>query len=375
MSNQQLRSRVSEHSRIQSLLESIELNWRPIGQVAVMPKRFIESIDRYGQQDENRDGRGTKHEIIQEVRRTLKHLQKALKRVGSTDRAIAQLARRLLKSLQHANDFGETVVNASKFAGEVQKLGIRNAKKRVVCDPIEYECGEIPGAGKFVLRRICSVNELIKVGRKLSLCVAKSDYIGRYHHARLKNRETEYWALDLESEPIGLLNVEEDEDGRVIEEFQGAHGDEPDAIAKDGESILPWRALLRNMLSSLNADPQNLECFTSVGLFQSLATRSAQESYQSVVIGGQYYRVWRFEDEVITAAFKGRTRDLSYGQDVKWSRFVREPKSEGMFGRRKSNTEFEWELKGSHAGSLDVGDLLDLLVRSRDLYNIFVGET
>lgn len=360
---------LSQHPRIADRLTEIKNSWVPVGQAETMPDRLVKSIDLFGEQPKNRDGRGVKPASVQFVARTLRHVMSAVNKVGIDNRLINHRARSLLRSLQHTRELRVTEENARRYAGVLQKTGKRIANSTPVWEAEEHSCGLMRGVGEILVRRVCSSEDLQSIGRRLELCVARRDEIGREYHIALKNRKTEFWALWLDTNPIALLSIERNEDGvRTIEEFQGKGGDSPTVTTKKGiERQLPgW--LLRNLLRRVNATADYDRDFTSVGAYRSLLNKQNRNDYSDFEIEGKHYRIWFFEHEVIVAMVENHSLCAIPGKGTKWSQFINNSAASRAW---RSDHEFAsvWEANSSHEGAMDLEDLFELVLRSRELYD------
>ena len=364
---------LSMHPRIARYLGWFEKNWPAVGQATKLPQRLVESVDEFGERKENRDLRGTKVATIDLTKRTLKHIKSAARRVGGNDKSIARQARQFLKSLQHVRDFDVTVEKAREFFGEVQKAGRRNASNMAVCEPEEHVFSVLRGVGRLYLRRVVTVAELRKVGRKLGLCVAHANEVGRPYHAELRSLETEFWTLGTASGPIGLLSVEDDDGVRRVSEFQGQNGDRPVVEDHDERSHNLSGPLLRNVLRRLDAAACDHPQFSCVGAFRSLLPRSAWKKYREVVIDGRYYRVWCFPEEVIVASLEKSPKGVLPGRRAQWSRFVRRPARPRRRETNRSVMRYEWREYACHDEAMDLGGFLGLLEQSSEMYDAFTG--
>ena len=356
------------HRRIHIRLEAIENSWSALPQVAAMPERLAITIEEFCKG--NADGRGLKVAARQIVERTLKHIHSAVRKAaarGRRSRVLAHKARKFLKSLQHNDKFELTIEQARAFAGEMQKEGKREARRVPVCLPDRTQCGTLPRVGKIWLCRVLSVDELMRVGRRLGLCVARSDEVGRPYHNALRNLETEFWILTTAADPIALLTVEEEEVTRRVTEFQGRDGERPRAVDVNGVNRALRGPLLRKVLRNLDADASDQEHFTRMGAFRSLLPAEARKSYRDVIAEGRTYRVWRFKDEVILGSLRKGSNGV-----VQWSRFVRrEVSSWAPRPTRPARKRYEWRQEASHPGAMDVDRFLELLAQSRLLYDAF----
>ena len=363
------------HPRICRRIMLVAKHWPALPQAGAMPERLPRTIADFCARDGNRDGRGLSVAAREAVERTLKHIRSAERKAadGATRKALAHRARSFLKSLRHNSDFDRTIEQASRFAGDVQKTGKRNARAAAVCEPEEHVCGTLRGVGEIRLRRVVSVKELMSVGGMLNLCVAHGDEIGRQYHAELRKHETEFWTLGTSARAIALLSVEGNEGARCITEFQGLDGEQPCALREDGRSRgLPgW--MLRRALRRLDADASDQPYFTGCGTFRSLLASSARNKCADVVADGRQYRVWRFPGEMIIAARRVSAKGRP-ARTQQWSRFVRrELRSRRRIQGARPGKRYEWCEGAWHDGAMDVGRLLGLVERSRDMYEVFVG--
>jgi len=341
-----------------------------------MPTRLVRTVDAFGDRPENRDRRGLTVTSRKTVVRTLRHIESAVRKSdGQGD--LAHVARRFLKSLAHISEFDETIERARRFRGEVQKTGCRRARTTPVCEEQVYICGEMSGVGEIRLRRERSVAELQKVGRALHLCVAHTNEIGRTYHNALKTRESEFWSLCTAAGPFALLSVRVEEGERCIEEFESGNEKRPEVTDANGRRHALPGALLRNVLRKLNADSSNIDHFTCVGAFPSLLSQRNRETYRDVFADGRNFRIWRFANEIIVAASESRPRKAVPEGCVQWSRFVRceRPRRHRRRGRQPQIRRLpEWEQGACHNAAMDIGELLELLMQSPDLYKAFVGK-
>ncbi len=214
-----------------------------------------------------------------------------------------------------------------------------------------------------------------KVGRTLGLCVAHANEIGRPYHHELKNGESEFWTLCTPSGPFALLTVERENGIPRVTEFQGRNGRR--ATDEDGRRLALSGALLRNVLRRLKADASDEPQFSRAGAFRSLLSPRNRESYRDIQADGHHFRVWRFPDEFIVASSKRPPRPAMPGRGARWSRFVRcDQRRVRRPGARRPQAErpAEWEQGAWHDTAMDLGELLELLRLSPELYDVFVGD-
>ena len=360
---------LSQHPRIADRLTEIKNSWVPVGQAKTMPDRLVKSIDLFGEQPKNRDGRGVKPASVKFVVRTLRHVMSAINKVGIDNNVIDHSARSLLRSLQHTRELRVTEENARRYAGVLQKTGKRIANSTPVWEAEEHSCGLMRGVGEILVRRVCSSEDLQSIGRRLKLCVARRDEIGREYHTALKNRETEFWTLGLEAEPLALFSIVRDRQGhRSIYMFEGKKGETPVATTDQGiQRVLP-ASLLRKMLGHVNSDADDISDFSSVGAYRSLLNKQNRNDYSDFEIEGKHYRIWFFEHEVIVAMVENHSLCAIPGKGTKWSQFINNSAASRAW---RSDHEFAsvWEANSSHEGSMDLEDLFELVLRSRELYD------
>ena len=363
------------HPRICRGIMLVAKHWPALAQAGAMPERLPRTIADFCSQDGNRDKRGLTFTARRAVERTLKHIRSAERKAadGVTQKALAHRARSFLKSLPHNSNFDRTIKQGFLFAGDVQKTGKRNARATAVCEREEHVCGTLRGVGEIRLRRVVSVNELMSVGGTLNLCVAHGDEIGRQYHAELRKHETEFWTLGTAARAIALLSVEGDEGARCITEFQGLDGGQACALGEDGRSRRLPGWMLRKALRRLDADASDQPCFTGCGAFRSLLAASARKRCAEVVADGRQYRVWRFPGEMIIASRRVSPKGRP-GRSQQWSRFIRRElrSRRRTHDARHAGKRYEWREGAWHDGAMDVGRLLGLVERSRDMYEVFV---
>ena len=364
----------SSHPQIAERLASIEEHWPGLPQAPAMPKRLSRTVDEFGSRPENQDGRGLTVAARGTVVRTLGHVESAVRRSDGQG-SLGHKARGFLKSLVHIDDFDETAERGRRFFGEILKAGRRRASATPVCEAQAHVCGEMSGVGEIRLCREVSVAGLRQVGRELGLCVAHANEVGRPYHTELKKGESEFWSLRTPAGSFALLSVRIEEGARCVAEFEGRNGKRPVVTDEIGRRIKLSGALLRNVLRKLKADASDIDHFTRVGAFPSLL-RGNRANYRDVCVDGRNFRIWRFANEVIIASSRRSPRVVVPGRSAQWSRFVRRERRrlDRTRGRRpQSQRRTEWEQGAWHNTAMDLGELLELLRQSPDLYDTFVG--
>ena len=348
---------LSKNPKVARRLKWLQDNWKPVGQLMEIPRRTVATIDEFGSRKENQDGRGIKSGIVKEVETTLRHIKSAVKKYSDDKDPLTYDARVFLKSLSHARQFEELEEIARQFAGAVQKRGKREARRTLICKPKEHVVGNRFGRS-IIIRRICSREELRSVGRQLELCVAHNDSIGRMYEQELITLEKEFWAVEFGSKLNSLLSVENNGSERQVSEFEGENGCDPELEGSEFSATV-----LRRILRCLDADGYEHCTFLHVGAFKSLIPATARSQYQDVTISANkhegYYRVWRFQEEIIVARTKRQTKALLPSQNVEWSHFVRDTRDN------------EWDSSYHSAMSLNV--LFELMIQSPEMNNAVLG--
>ena len=351
------------HPKIRTAIAEVQSHWPGLAlrpkREATAPRHLAKIVVEYCGRPANRDRRGVKHSVVAEVCRTLRHIKSATRRASAdAPGALANKARKLLKTLYHVRDFAEYTKLARRFAGELQKFGKRSARLRPACPAGSAILGSTESHGKILMARVVSVAELMSVGAKLHQCVAHADSAGRVYHQRLRRGESEFWQLRAAG-PLALLEVRQaTPTGRSIVEVGTLDDDALDLPA----------AILRRAVVELNASGDDHYLFQRVGSFWSL--RHSPEPAATVVVGNVRHRLWRHPAEMVicTDTVEGST----------WSRFQREP---GDWSPRQDGGAcaeeacaatdgfpYQWVQRCWSPDALTVKLLLDLLLENPRLY-------
>ena len=302
------------HTGIRNDMEELRARWPQLdlgsGLQAKMPKQIERAIAAYCNRPDNRDGRGIRSGTVAEVRTALRHLKSAARRATVVRTPEGQTARKLLKGLHHMRHFEAISEGARSYAGLLQRLGKRRARRAAVCEARSIRLGVIDTLGEVYLERLVSVADLQDIGRRLQLCVADNDEIGREYQDRLRKKESEFWKLRTEV-PLALLEV--------IRGGETGHGKIVECQTTTSEcEVKLSRSMLFRLARKLDASGDEVLEFHDAGAFWALLHRPPPTA--TIEIGSARYRVWRFRDEVI---IQGKAED-SRGRRIGWSRFVRE---------------------------------------------------
>ena len=300
------------------------------------PKMLRRRLATFLAKSENRDGRGVKVRVSEDVNRTLRHLCRAVVCAdGRRDpegryQAARGNAKRLVRMVQSA-PFEQIQAEASRFVGAVNKAGhhANERLKRQQAQDARVELDE-----HWALRPILSCDQLERVGKRLSLCVGnRRAWAGSSYFDELREGSTEFYLLEKEAHPFGLIKVEEG-DARTAEETS----------AKDNEDLVLTRKLALKVLKALDATADEEYCFTSVGAFSPFI-QGKRSADAELTCAKRRYNLWWFPKErALIVKRKGRKA---------WSMFKRE--------RSSGHTLPTWEQVG-YGDAVEAGQLPALLV-------------
>ena len=208
---------------------------------------------------------------MRRVRKTLKHITHAVRHAhrddGHEDANVRIEAKELVRSLQY-HSFEKTEARARKFNGLLREVGRRRNEQQ------RKRARRRIKIGNLNLIQLSSSEQLKTTGRTLGLCVAHRNSFGREYHARLKNRESDFYRVELKGTAIGLIEI--DNETRQVRETKG----HCNKILK----LKPKKA--RRVLEALNATADNIETFVRVGAV-SFVLDSIPEGVNSIRVGGQ----------------------------------------------------------------------------------------
>ena len=272
------------------------------------PKMLRPRLGTFLAKSENRDGRGVKVQVSKAVNTTLRHLCRAVVCAdGRSDpegryQAARGDAKRLVRMVQSA-PFEQIQAEASRFVGVLNKAGHRANErlKRQQAQDARVELDE-----RWALQPILSPDQLEQVGRKLSLCV-RNKRAGSSYFDELREGRAEFYLLEREARPFGLIKVEV-EDARTVVE----------ASAEDNEDLVLTRRLGLKILRTLNATADKEDCFARAGAY-SLFIQGTRSADAELTHADRRYDVWWFPNErSLIVKRKGRKA---------WSMFKRERSS------------------------------------------------
>ena len=275
-----------EVAQFNDVLRTSGLDSRCISQAAANVSKLIEAFEA---QPENRAGQRVRKSVRQAVRRTLAHLASAARHVGDGSVSRAE-ARKLIRFAGCCDDFIELERRASRYRGLHNRIarGINDRKAR-------EQAREIWLDDDHSLLEVKTVSQLRSVGKRLRNCV--SGQLGGDYWDALRQGGTEFWALRLQEECVGLLSI--DVETRKIEECAGADNDPVD-----------WeRRWLLELQRALSAAGDEIEEFVDSGAF-SLFARQPSLRPAPVQVGKRTHQVWSTKEELIICDDRKR-----------WSRF------------------------------------------------------
>ena len=330
-------------------------------------RRLSRRVREFREHPENRGTRCIKRAPMRRVRKTLKHITHAVHHAYvHEDANVRTKAKELVRSLQ-CQSFEETEERARNFNGLLREVGRRRNEQQRKRARRRIEIGNLN------LVQLNSVEQLKRVGRKLSLCVAHRDDLGREYHARLRSEESEFYRVERNGTAIGLIEIDQ-ETRRVLE-----------TAGRRNKTLKLKRKVACEMLRVLEAQANNIDTFTRVGAF-NFVLDSSPNDVTPLQVDGYDYRFWFDPDGKRIAIQKRRAVDAigKHEGSAKWSLFERGDQERRMRRRlrrrrRSENRSEEWCEVCWHRGAMAAGELVDLLIRSPELAEsireAFYGQT
>ena len=182
--------------------------------------------------------------------------------------------------------------------------------------------------------RFCRATSLSASARDSRFASATGGrWAGSTYFDELREGSAEFYLLEKEDRPFGLINVEVG-DARTVEETS----------AKDNEDLVLTRKLALKVLKALDATADEEYCFTSVGAFSPFI-QGKRSADAELTCAKRRYNLWWFPKErALIVKRKGRKA---------WSMFKRE--------RSSGHTLPTWEQVG-YGDAVEAGQLPALLV-------------
>lgn len=299
-------------------------------------------------------GREVTPEATGLIRHTLRQVELAIGHAdGHPDGEIRREARRFLRACQSVS-FDEIVERGKAFRRRLKEAGRRRNERALQAGAHRHRLSE-----RDELVQVMTVGHLVSVGRALDLCVAHWDHIGCRYHTALREGESTFHTLQRDGVPQCLIEV--DVATSEVNDAEGSGG---------GSVPLPRRRAL-NILRALGATADDVAAFANVGAFSPYLGAARAVRLWSTV-GRHRYMVDAFPSAAVLVVRETphlpsrRVRERLQ----RWSLFKPEP-------TRGTQKLAKWREVSGSENSLSVGELLDLLLRDRDLAEttrrLFVG--
>lgn len=272
----------------------------------IRPLSGVENIERlhckifeFCQRDENRDGRGTRQQVVGTICTLIRQLKMAQRWSAShPDPAIQTLARKLLRAIRNQR-IEALMSRASEFEGELKKAGRRAnlSKKKGAARGFELSKG-------FCLRELTTTDCLVSIGKQLQLCVGDPKGLGEDYHDALKDGSSDFWALESKGQPIGLLEV--DIETQSVTDLQGRNNRLPKG----------WNtSIAQEIMQTLDVSGNDCEAFQKVGAFDCFRKRRPPRPSLPTHLGE--IQLWVVENELIISRRAEPDKKKRY-----WSRFT-----------------------------------------------------
>lgn len=313
-----------------------------------VPLGLSRCVREFQERPENRGKRCIKRAPMRRVRKTMKHLTQSVRHAyAHNDPNVRTKAKELVRSIQ-CQSFEETERRARDFNGLLRKAGRRlNEQKR-------KKARRRIKIGNLDLVQQNSVEQLKRTGRILGLCVARGDSFGREYHARLRSGESEFFRVHRNGKPIGLIEIDNETLNNETRRVRKASGYRNKTL-----KLKPKK--MSRILRALNATADDIEAFVRVGAV-SFVLDSNPKDMAPIQVGDHDYSFWFDPQGKGIAVQKRRTVDAMGKRkgSPKWSVFERvDPARRTRLG--------EWREACWHRDAMDIGELVDLLIRSPEL--------
>lgn len=332
----------------------------------LLPTRLRNYRSRPG----NRDGRGVKHAVNEQIAKTFTQLRYALRHIQThADGNIRREARTLVRSLQ-SDAFEEVSRRASRYIGAVNRAG-HQRKERA-----RLNNRAITLVDDLLVTQLNSSDQLSAVGRQFRNCVASKRGWG---HEYLRSGETEFYLIERTGEPIALMEVHAE--SREISQIAGPENDD----------VRLTRRQALGICRALDVSGDDEPTFTQVGAYRMF--RDGDPFHTGWLAAGErkckLYTVTtthgsRAQRELVVRWHPATTLDEDTST---WSRFTRTvargPSVTGFGGtnpeplrapprrrprRRRRGYQGEWSAMDCHEQAMSEGELLELTLRAPAVY-------
>ena len=299
-------------------------------------------IKQYESEPGNRDGRGVRYQVRKRVKKTTDHLKNAFRhRENHPDSTIRHAAGKLIKRIHH-DTFEELAEAASAFRGKLcQSTRRQNEKRR------QEQAQYIPISKSLTLKEVCSLKELMSIGKTLQVCVGyREDALDCMRS--VKEGESELWTLLREGQVFGLMEIQVKRKGtKSIEECNTFKNENADLSHDEAMEIL----------RKLHVTDIDHGSFAFVGAYPVFLHRKVRDPLPNPVqVDEEWHFVWRTENELVLASTdrKPRSKDKFFPEELNWSQF-----SENRNGYRETYGNF-----------LSIERLLKIVLQSREFRDV-----
>ncbi len=307
---------------------------------------------------EHQDRRGVQADAGKRVRKVLRGMTLAVGHAETHENSeVRSAAKELVRSVQHL-PFEGIEGRLRAFNVLLKAAGHSLKERRKLQSRVRYTIGTEKDDLAAVEQT--SSDQLQSTGRELELCVAhKRGSYGRPYHDALRQSldgdgGSRFYRLEncSSGEAVALMEVDAETDCVVAVEAAG-----------NADFKLPSKAAGLDILRKLDVTADDVETFSAVGAFAAFLSGEPRPSW--IAVGDHAYRCWCFPDrrEVVLKRKAGP-----------WSLFEwRTPRRRKPVRTRRSNRTRGlvglngWHAVSGHVGSLDVGNLLDLILHSPEV--------
>lgn len=193
-----------ERKHLRDLKRALKTSTLPDVVKVRVPRALEDAVKKFRSQPENRDGRGVKEKEADFIQKTLRRVVLAVEHSdGHDDGNVRHQARTAVRACQHLS-LGQIANRLKTLQGQLGKSGHRReieAKRK--------SARRLPIGEGVCLEELVTSADLATFGHKLDLCVAhprRSD--GRCFHRALRDGESEFWVLEQDANPCGLIEID-----------------------------------------------------------------------------------------------------------------------------------------------------------------------
>ena len=266
-------------------------------------------------------------------------------------------ARELVRAVQHLR-FEEIESRRSRFKGRLKAAGHARNERRKLESRRRHTIGR--PTDDLTVVQLTSSDQLQSAGRALRNCAAHKRGLGWTHHEALREGDSDFYLLEKSRDGVALIEVGTDDrdvlDIRAVgnEDFQ-----------------LPSRRVGLDLLRKLEATADDIEAFTAVGAFSVFLPRVTR-TRRRITVGDDEYRCWCFPEQrqIVLQRRGGPWSSFKWFAPRRPAR--RGPPTIERLRRPRGRLAglMDWRTAASHEDALSVGNLVELMRRSRDFRRI-----